>query len=95
MPTRLGRRAYLLTYLLTVTEDSKRKMTLFLGESKNIQENPRFFPDPAAASSILSMLLFSGVKLKKIDKGRMLADLKDIWMVCVDILPLQKSNEKA
>ena len=32
--------------------------------------------------------------LQKIDKGRILADLKDILSICEEILPLHKSNEK-
>ena len=34
----------------------------------------------------------SGVKPEEIRKGRILAGLKDIWRVCLEILPLQKSR---
>ena len=36
----------------------------------------------------------TGVKTEKIDKGRIWADLGDIWRICLEILPLQKSKEK-
>ena len=37
---------------------------------------------------------YTKVKTEKIGKGRILANLKDIWRVFGEILPLQKSNEK-
>ena len=37
---------------------------------------------------------FTGVKTEEIRKGRILAGLRAIWKVFLEILPLQKSNEK-
>ena len=39
-------------------------------------------------------LCCSGVKAEEIRKGRIWAVLKEIWKVFLEILPLQKSNEK-
>ena len=36
----------------------------------------------------------SGVKTEEIRKGRILAGLRDIWKVFLEILPLHKSKEK-
>ena len=38
--------------------------------------------------------MLSGVDTEKIGKGRILADLRDICKVFVEILPLQKSKDK-
>ena len=37
---------------------------------------------------------FAGVKTEEIRKGRILAGLRDIWKVFLEILPLQNSKEK-
>ena len=36
----------------------------------------------------------TGADTEKIDKGRISEGLRAIWMVCLEILPWQKSNEK-
>ena len=40
---------------------------------------------------------YTGGKLEKIEKGRILADLRVMYLetVCLEILPLQKSNEQS
>ena len=45
------------------------------------------------ASFVLVFFCSSGDKLKTIDKGMILAALRDIWRICWENLPLQKSNE--
>ena len=40
------------------------------------------------------MLSYTGVKTKEIRKGRIWAGVRDIWRVFLEILPLQKSEEK-
>ena len=37
---------------------------------------------------------FSAVKTEEIPKGRVLVGLRDIWRVCLAILPLHKTNVK-
>ena len=35
-----------------------------------------------------------GSRPEQICKGRLLKDLRDVWKVCLEILPLQKPNEQ-
>ena len=56
----------------------------------------RSLPSPALPPAVLETqdTAPSGVKTEEIRKGRILADLRDIWRVCLEILPLHKSKEK-
>ena len=45
-------------------------------------------------SCLRFVLKATGVETEKILKGRIWVDIRNIWMVCSDILPLLKSHEK-
>ena len=47
-----------------------------------------------SSSTVKNLATLAGVKLKKVGKGRILADLNGIRMIFCEILPLRKSNEK-
>ena len=50
-------------------------------------ENPQLMEADKEAS-------FAGVKTEEIRGGRIVVGLRDIWRVCLEILPLQQSKEK-
>ena len=54
-----------------------------------VPKNSRLFPESIRKNNDVS-----GVKSDNFCKGRILADVVDIWRVFLEILPLQKSKEK-